>query len=64
MGVNSDPNSIVCPNKVSPESTTGQPWYLQDGVPGYWDANFANPVQPTVFRLSNTQTDRGAISLK
>ncbi|GAA5809418.1 hypothetical protein MFLAVUS_002826 [Mucor flavus] len=60
-GFSSNPNNIVCPAKPSPESI-GQPWYLQDGVPGYWDANFANPVEPTVFRLSNTHTDKGTIS--
>lgn len=52
----------MCPSKPTPESTTGSPWYLQDGVPGYWDANFINPVQPTVFRLANTHTDRGTVS--
>ncbi|KAI8642326.1 cortical protein marker for cell polarity-domain-containing protein [Parasitella parasitica] len=56
-----DPNNIVCPAKPSPESE-GNPWYLQDSVPGYWDANFINPIEPTVFRLSNTHTDRGTIS--
>jgi hypothetical protein len=35
---------------------------LQDGVSGYWDANFINSIEPTVFRLSNTHTDRGTIS--
>ncbi|KAL9548227.1 hypothetical protein MBANPS3_005789 [Mucor bainieri] len=62
FGTFNDPSSIVCPSKPSPESTTGNPWYLQDGVPGYWDANFINPVQPTVFRLANTHTDRGTVS--
>lgn len=61
FGLNNNPNSIVCPAKASPEAA-GQPWYLHEGVPGYWDANFANPVEPTVFRLSNTQTERGTIS--
>ncbi|CEP11286.1 hypothetical protein [Parasitella parasitica] len=56
-----DPNNIICPAKPSPESE-GNPWYLQDGVPGYWDANFINPIEPTVFRLSNTHTERGTIS--
>lgn len=52
-----DPNNIICPGSA--------PWYLQAGVPGYWDANFANPIQPTVFRLTNTkQLDRGTISFK
>ncbi|OAD00485.1 hypothetical protein MUCCIDRAFT_113967 [Mucor lusitanicus CBS 277.49] len=62
FGAFNDPSSIVCPSKPTPESTTGSPWYLQDGVPGYWDANFINPVQPTVFRLANTHTDRGTVS--
>ncbi|KAI7880797.1 cortical protein marker for cell polarity-domain-containing protein [Mucor mucedo] len=53
-----DPKSIICPAQIS----NAQPWYLQDGVPGYWDANFANPVEPTVFRLSNTHTEKGTIS--
>ncbi|KAI8885682.1 hypothetical protein K501DRAFT_322254 [Backusella circina FSU 941] len=61
-GNNSNPSSIVCPAKASPDSL-GEVWYLQDNVPGYWDANFANPVEPTVFRLSNIQDgNRGTVS--
>ncbi|RCH80850.1 hypothetical protein CU098_002354, partial [Rhizopus stolonifer] len=58
---NSNASSIVCPSKSSPTDNVEQAWYLQEGVPGYWDANFNNPIQPTVFRLSNTHTDRGTL---
>ncbi|KAI9484647.1 cortical protein marker for cell polarity-domain-containing protein [Zychaea mexicana] len=53
----SDPSNAVC---QSNQSGNSQPWLLQDGVPGYWDANFAYPIQPSVFRISNVrQSDYG-----
>ncbi|KAG0163868.1 hypothetical protein DFQ30_010841 [Apophysomyces sp. BC1015] len=55
----SNPNNIVCPNST-PQSP-GKPWLLQDNVPGYWQAAFAYPVQPSLFRLSNAHFEgRGA----
>ena len=30
------------------------PWLLQNGVPGYWEAQFGSSVSPLVFRLANT----------
>ncbi|KAI8985137.1 cortical protein marker for cell polarity-domain-containing protein [Pilobolus umbonatus] len=61
-GIYSDPNSIICPNKRSANETDA-PWFLQEGVPGYWDANFANPIKPSLFRLSNIQIgDRRTVS--
>ncbi|CAO3592393.1 unnamed protein product [Absidia cylindrospora] len=52
-GNNSQPNSVICPNST-PENL-GQPWLLQEDVPGYWQATFAYPIQPSMFRISNTQ---------
>lgn len=47
----SNPSSIICPSTNGTENT---PWLLQDGVPGYWEASFAYPIQPSVFRIANT----------
>ncbi|GAA5795847.1 hypothetical protein HPULCUR_001209 [Helicostylum pulchrum] len=44
FGNNTNPSSVVC---------SQSPWLLQDGMPGYWEALFNSPVQPSVFRLSN-----------
>ncbi|KAI8085163.1 cortical protein marker for cell polarity-domain-containing protein [Halteromyces radiatus] len=52
-GNNSQPNSIICPNST-PQNIT-QPWLLQSDVPGYWQATFPYPIQPSMFRISNTQ---------
>ncbi|KAI8150283.1 cortical protein marker for cell polarity-domain-containing protein [Fennellomyces sp. T-0311] len=46
----SDPSNVICNTNQS-----GQPWLLQDGVPGYWDANFGYPIQPSMFRISNVR---------
>ncbi|CEP12576.1 hypothetical protein [Parasitella parasitica] len=46
----SDPRSVVC-NQA--------PWLLQDGNPGYWQAQFVFPIQPSVFRLSNLHSSDG-----
>lgn len=54
-GNGSDPNSIACGANQS------NPWYLQDGVPGYWQATFGYPIQPSLFRISNLHSqDKGA----
>ncbi|KAI8341825.1 cortical protein marker for cell polarity-domain-containing protein [Chlamydoabsidia padenii] len=52
-GNNSKPASVVCPN--STPQNIGQPWLLQEGVPGYWQATFPYPIQPSSFRISNTR---------
>ncbi|KAI9323395.1 cortical protein marker for cell polarity-domain-containing protein [Dichotomocladium elegans] len=52
-GKNSDPGSIVCQNNGS----ENEPWLLQDGVPGYWDAEFGYNIQPSLFRISNAHID-------
>ncbi|CAO3637622.1 unnamed protein product [Cunninghamella echinulata] len=52
-GNNSQPNSIVCPH--STPQKIGTPWLLQEDVPGYWQAVFPYPIQPSMFRISNTQ---------
>ncbi|KAF7731991.1 hypothetical protein EC973_007096 [Apophysomyces ossiformis] len=49
----SDPNNIVCPNST-PQSS-GKPWLLENNLPGYWEAAFAYPIQPSLFRLSNAR---------
>ncbi|KAG1309311.1 hypothetical protein G6F64_005408 [Rhizopus arrhizus] len=54
----SNPESVVCPSKVS-QNASSQPWTLKHGVPGYWEAQFAHPVQPTIFRLSNLPPSKG-----
>ncbi|RCI06116.1 hypothetical protein CU098_012425 [Rhizopus stolonifer] len=38
------PSSVIC---------SQSPWLLQDGVPGYWQAEFISPFQPSVFRIKN-----------
>ncbi|KAG0193568.1 hypothetical protein DFQ28_004460 [Apophysomyces sp. BC1034] len=48
----SNPHNIICPNST-PQSP-GNPWLLENGVPGYWEAQFGHTVQPTVFRIANT----------
>ncbi|KAI9357209.1 cortical protein marker for cell polarity-domain-containing protein [Pilaira anomala] len=48
FGDNTNPASVVC---------SQSPWLLQDGIPGYWEAQFNSPVQPSVFRLSNAHLD-------
>ncbi|ORY93793.1 cortical protein marker for cell polarity-domain-containing protein [Syncephalastrum racemosum] len=54
-GNGTDPNSIACGVNQS------NPWYLQDGVPGYWEATFGYPVQPSLFRISNLHSqNKGA----
>ncbi|KAI8879132.1 hypothetical protein K501DRAFT_336282 [Backusella circina FSU 941] len=47
-GNGTDPSSLVC---------SQAPWLLQDGVPGYWEADFNSPIQPSVFRISNAHSD-------
>ncbi|KAI9248613.1 cortical protein marker for cell polarity-domain-containing protein [Sporodiniella umbellata] len=47
-GYDADPTSVVC---------SQSPWYLQDGNPGYWQAEFPFSIQPSVFRLKNTHRD-------
>ncbi|EIE75573.1 hypothetical protein RO3G_00277 [Rhizopus delemar RA 99-880] len=54
----SNPASVVCPSKVS-QNASSQSWTLKHGVPGYWEAQFAHPVQPTIFRLSNLPPSKG-----
>lgn len=49
----SDPSSIVCNNG----NASQMPWLLQDGVPGYWEASFGYPVQPSLFRIGNAHYD-------
>lgn len=48
------------------QNASSQPWTLKHGVPGYWEAQFAHPVQPTIFRLSNLPPSkgRGTVSFK
>ncbi|KAL0136191.1 cortical protein marker for cell polarity-domain-containing protein [Mucor lusitanicus] len=46
----SDPKSVIC-NQA--------PWMLQDGNPGYWQAQFVFPIQPSQFRLSNLHSADG-----
>ncbi|KAL9538674.1 hypothetical protein MBANPS3_010757 [Mucor bainieri] len=46
----SDPKSVIC-NQA--------PWVLQDGNPGYWQAQFVFPIQPSKFRLSNLHSADG-----
>ncbi|KAF7727896.1 hypothetical protein EC973_006895 [Apophysomyces ossiformis] len=45
-------DNIICPNS-SPQAP-GTPWLLENGVPGYWEAQFGHSIQPTVFRIANT----------
>ncbi|KAG2219729.1 hypothetical protein INT45_007768 [Circinella minor] len=47
----SDPNNAICQSNNDNQS----PWLLQDGVPGYWDASFGYPIQPSMFRISNVK---------
>lgn len=46
----SDPKSVVC---------SQAPWLLQDGNPGYWQAQFVFSIQPSKFRLSNLHSADG-----
>ncbi|KAK4510960.1 uncharacterized protein ATC70_000069 [Mucor velutinosus] len=46
----SDPKSVIC---------SQAPWLLQDGNPGYWQAQFVFPIQPSKFRLSNLHSADG-----
>ncbi|KAF4344733.1 Pst1p [Fusarium beomiforme] len=46
-----DPKDIVCP------SSSSNPWLLQDGTPGYWEADFSFGFAPTKLRLRNTRQD-------
>ncbi|KAF9766169.1 hypothetical protein IL306_001448 [Fusarium sp. DS 682] len=46
-----DPKDIVCP------SSSSNPWLLQDGTPGYWEAGFSFGFAPTKLRLRNTRRD-------
>lgn len=46
----SDPRNVICSQSS---------WLLQDGVPGYWQAQFVFPIQPSKFRLSNVHSADG-----
>ncbi|KAI7906872.1 cortical protein marker for cell polarity-domain-containing protein [Cokeromyces recurvatus] len=48
FGNYSDPRNVLC---------SRAPWLLQDGVPGYWEATFNTPLEPSLFRLSNAHID-------
>ncbi|KAI8381043.1 cortical protein marker for cell polarity-domain-containing protein [Radiomyces spectabilis] len=55
-----DPRNVICQNNSGASSSADQPWLLQDGVPGYWEAQFAYPIEPSMFRIANTHLpDRG-----
>ncbi|KAI9264062.1 cortical protein marker for cell polarity-domain-containing protein [Phascolomyces articulosus] len=58
VGNFSDPSNAICQS-----NDQNEPWLLQNGVPGYWDAQFAYPIQPSMFRISNVkQADHGTRS--
>ncbi|RCH85419.1 hypothetical protein CU097_004925 [Rhizopus azygosporus] len=42
---NTDPSSVIC---------SQSPWLLRGDSPGYWQASFPFPIQPSLFRLKNT----------
>lgn len=54
----SDPRNILC--KTDGTDGPGSTWLLQDGTPGFWQANFRFGFEPTKLRLYNThQGGRG-----
>ncbi|KAI8979857.1 cortical protein marker for cell polarity-domain-containing protein [Mycotypha africana] len=50
FGNHTNPSSVVC---------SQSPWLLQNGVPGYWQAQFIFPIRPTLFRITNAHTVDG-----
>ncbi|KAI8385762.1 cortical protein marker for cell polarity-domain-containing protein [Blakeslea trispora] len=48
FGDYTNPSSVVC---------SKSPWLLQQGVPGYWEAMFTSPIQPSVFRIKNAHVN-------
>lgn len=50
----SDPANIVC---SSGADTAGSTWLLQDGTPGFWDAEFGFTFAPTTIRIWNTHIE-------
>ncbi|OBZ85272.1 Polarized growth protein rax2 [Choanephora cucurbitarum] len=48
FGNYTNPSSVIC---------SQSPWLLQEGVPGYWQATFTSPIQPSVFRIKNANVN-------
>jgi hypothetical protein len=51
----SDPYNIICSAKS--QDGSGNAWLLEDGIPGYWQGDYAFGFNPTKLRLFNTEEE-------